>query len=248
MKKFFIIAFLLNSISLFPQRQMEQMPSLIAHGGGELDSVNTTNAWEAIIYSIDKYKYIEIDLLLTSDSFLVAAHDWSYFNELTNRFELGDSVLSLREFENQRILGKYKPTTYLDIQGLLRDNTDWILVTDKFDDAVLLDRYFGEFKDRMLVEAFSIEAFNELKAAGFIPMYSDGPLDKILLYSIENMMKDGEPIDFITDFYSIDFDSMRRTKCLMPFRVSVYTSDSDSYVNEHLGDDVDLIYTNTLKP
>lgn len=248
MKKFCIIAFLLNSICLFSQRQLEQMPSLIAHGGGEIDGVTTTNAVEAILFSIDKYAYIEIDLALTSDSFIVATHDWCYFHELTNRPELGDSVLSLGEFESQRILGKYKPTTYLDIQGFLRDNPDWILVTDKFDDAVLLDRYFGEYKDRMLVEAFSMDAFNELKSAGFVPMYSDGPLDKILLYSIENMMNDGEPIDFITDFYKIDFDSMRRMKCLMPFRVSVYTSDSDSYVNEHLGDDVDLIFTDKLQP
>lgn len=231
------------------QRQLENIPNLIAHGGGEIMENTTTNAFEAINHSLGQYKYIELDLVLTSDSFLVAAHDWELFNSLTDHSEWGDSVLTLNEFEQRRILGKYKPVTYLDIQNFLRNYPDWVLVTDKLDDPLVLERFFADFKDRIIVEAFSIERYNALKSAGFLPMLSDGLVDcDFIQFSIENMIEGGESVDFITSYYDVDYDLIRRLRCLVPFKLGVYSSNEEEFVEEHLGYDVDFIYTDILKP
>lgn len=240
---------LFQCIWAFSQKQLDHSPNLIAHGGGEIAGQTTTNAFEAINQSLGQYKYIEIDLVLTSDSFVVAAHDWELFNSLTNHSELGNSNLTLNEFEQRKILGKYKPVTYLDIQNFFKNYPDWIMVTDKLDDPLILERFFGDFKDRMLVEAFSIERYNALKSAGFIPMLSDGLVDcHFLQYSIENMIEGGESVDFITNYYDVDYEMMRRAKCLIPFKVATYTSNDETFVGDHLGEDCDLIYTDTLQP
>ncbi len=243
-----IILFLLQSLCLFPQRQYEELPALIAHGGGEKKGTSTSNAVEMIRQSLNKYKYIEIDLGLTSDSVVVGLHDWVYFNQLAGHPEWGDSVLSLRDFENCKISGKFTPTTYLHIQNFLKDYPDWILVTDKLDDAELLERYFGAYKDRMLVEAFSMEAYNELRARGFLPMLSDGDVSKLLELSVENMIEGRGPVEFTTTYFDTDYELIRRVKCLLPFRTAAYTVNIQSFVDEHLGEEFDLIYTDELKP
>ena len=81
-----------KSKELAPQPQ-EFAPQLIAHAGGVIDSCTYTNSREAMLHSLAKgYRFIEFDLLFTSDSVLVAAHSWEKFNSMTGFGHLGDSV------------------------------------------------------------------------------------------------------------------------------------------------------------
>ena len=58
----------------------------IAHAGGGFKDITYSNSKESVIKSIEKgFKYIELDLLETSDGFIVAAHDWKTFKKNCSR-------------------------------------------------------------------------------------------------------------------------------------------------------------------
>ena len=81
-----MIRSLLSLLLLLPMllscvtQERVQRVELIAHAGGEIDGYVYTNSLEALQQAASRgYKFIELDLLLTSDSVLVAAHSWEDF-------------------------------------------------------------------------------------------------------------------------------------------------------------------------
>lgn len=57
----------------------------IAHAGGEVEGIKYTNSREALQKSLSLgYKYVEFDLRLTSDSFIVCCHNFVDFNKSTH--------------------------------------------------------------------------------------------------------------------------------------------------------------------
>lgn len=57
---------------------------LIAHGAGQIDGKKYTNSLEALELAVKNgYKFIELDLLITKDKRIIAAHDWKMFEEMT---------------------------------------------------------------------------------------------------------------------------------------------------------------------
>lgn len=89
----------------------------IAHGGGEIEGHQKTNSKEAILNSIlHDIQYIEVDLGMTSDGFLVALHDWEDYKRITNYKEIDNKPLTRNEFVNQKIHGKFTPITIDDIK------------------------------------------------------------------------------------------------------------------------------------
>lgn len=131
----------------------------IAHAGGQIDGHNYTNSKEAIENSIKKgIKHIELDLRLTSDSILVATHAWEEFNQMVNNADT-NHVPTLNEFKASKLYGKYTPVSYQDIDSILAANPDIILVTDKTSDPAIIDKYLGKFKNRMMVECFSLSDY-----------------------------------------------------------------------------------------
>lgn len=76
----------------------------IAHGGGAIDGHIATNSLEAIDNAIAHgIKYIELDLQLTADSILVAAHDWNSFAGMTGFKSPDNRPPTLEEFQKCRI-------------------------------------------------------------------------------------------------------------------------------------------------
>ena len=65
--------------------------SMIAHAGGLVNGVIMTNSLEAIHSARDNgFKFIELDLSFTSDSVLVALHDWPEYNKAMGMPERGN--------------------------------------------------------------------------------------------------------------------------------------------------------------
>ncbi|MCM1110483.1 MAG: hypothetical protein NC336_04695 [Clostridium sp.] len=138
----------------------------IAHAGGAIDGYTQTNVLEAIENAIRKgYDYIELDLILTADSALVACHDWETYNEYTGR-PAGTPPPTLAEFLATPILGKYTPVTAEMIDTIMAENPSLTLVTDKTDDAKLLKQFFWvPTRNRMIVETFSDTACLSIDAS-----------------------------------------------------------------------------------
>lgn len=137
---------------------------LIAHAGGGINGLKYTNSLEAMEHSIGHgFKMIELDLLISTDGRVVAAHDWKSFHAMTNSNNTGP--ISSNEFELKRIYDKYQTINISTAVELLNEN-DVVLVTDKIKDLALLSKYILD-KDRSVIEVFNLEKYNEAIVLGF---------------------------------------------------------------------------------
>lgn len=161
----------------FPRIKYEFSPSndrYIAHAGGEVDGVRSTNSKQALDANYKKgFRLFELDIITTSDGHLVAAHDWKMWARFTDY--QGTLPPSLAEFKKHKIYGDY---TTLDMKGIntwFAEHPDAILVTDKLNDPIAFANAFVD-KNRLLMELFSLMAIEEASENGISAMISQEPL------------------------------------------------------------------------
>lgn len=229
------------------EKSKDFSPQLIAHAGGAIDSCIYTNSREAMELAFEKgFRFIEFDLLFTGDSVLVAAHSWSDFNRITGCEDFGDSVPLYSDFASRKIYGCYTPLSAADINAFFEQNDSLYLVTDKQSNPDVLQEYFPELKERMVVEAFSFQHYCQLKSRGYYRvLYSclaqdlnatllSSSLEEIGWFALHTSVFDNMVFNFINELY--DFD------------IALFTvNDIDSVPEEHRAD-VKMIYTDFLEP
>ncbi len=138
---------------------------LIAHAGAAIDGNIYTNSREAVENSIKNgRKYIEIDLIKTSDGHYVAAHDWERINQMIGKD--GDEPLSLAEFKNAKLLGKYTTMDTNDIRELFEKYPDWIMLSDKIRDVSRLRQELS-YPDRIIIQTFGLLDYFKALKEGF---------------------------------------------------------------------------------
>lgn len=227
---------------------------LIAHAGGVLDGYVYTNSLEALQdAAANGYRYIEADLLLTSDSVLVAAHSWEEFNRMTGNVHRGDSAMSSDQFRSQRIHGRYTPLTASMLNEFFMNDTSLYLVTDMVSDPQLLAVYFPALKHRMVVEAFSYEHYQRLIDEGYFRvLYSclaqdfSSAITKHLLF---NRLFPGKRIEWIALHTSgFKYRMFKIMDAMRHFRIALFTVDNYNELTPEQLERVDMIYTNTLPP
>ncbi|MBO6171577.1 MAG: hypothetical protein J6N67_05400 [Desulfovibrio sp.] len=133
----------------------------IAHGGG-IHKYTYRNSLEAVEDSLQKgFVFIELDLLVTADGHIVAAHDWEHFKSITQYPDASSTPMTLAEVKAQKINGTDTPLSGADIRELMQKNENFFLVTDKIKDYSLLLNEIP-FPERMIVEVF--DPYDYLKA------------------------------------------------------------------------------------
>lgn len=138
---------------------------LVAHAGGAIDGKIYTNSREGIEGSIKAgRKYIEIDLIKTSDGEYIAGHDWKRINEMTGR--KGNKPLSTQEFLSSKLYGKYTPMSIDDIAELMEKYPDWVMVVDKIRDLNYLHKHLP-YHDRMIVQVFALHNYFKALQLGY---------------------------------------------------------------------------------
>lgn len=158
---------------------------MIAHASGAIDGHVYINSLESLELSAARgYKYIEIDLLLLIDKKrgFFAAHDYEKFKEITGVSEIFKNI-DRQSIKKLKILGKYTLLTDDMILDFFTKHPDIWLVTDKVTDYVLLNEKLGALKNRMIVEFWTDNQYEEAKKYGF----------KYLAYNINRV----EDIPFI---------------------------------------------------
>ena len=183
----------LDSKIYFPRIKYEFEPNnnrYIAHAGGEINEVKSTNSLEALDFSYKKgFRLFELDIIETSDGKLVAAHDWKMWARFTDYS--GSLPPSHNEFMKHKIYGDY---TTLDLEGInawFEAHPDAILVTDKVNDPVAFANGFID-KNRLIMELFSQMAIEDASKNGIQTMISQEPLlnivgDKLDYLAINNV-------------------------------------------------------------
>jgi hypothetical protein len=177
----------------FPRIKYEFEPSndrYIAHAGGEIKGVKSTNSKEALDANYKKgFRLFELDIIETSDGKLVAAHDWKMWARFTDY--TGVLPPSHAEFKKHKIYGDY---TTLDMNGIndwFAAHPDATLVTDKVNDPIAFANAFVD-KERLFMELFSLMAVEEASENGINVVISQDPLmaikgDKIDYLSVNNI-------------------------------------------------------------
>ena len=214
----------------------------IAHGGGAIDGRTYTDSLEAVVSSISRgYRMIELDLLVTTDGFLVAAHDWKSFRQRTGRSPeaITDQPLSLAEFRSKAIDGRYTPLDEVAIRRLFRKHRDLILVTDMIRDFPRLVRALP-FQERVIVEVFSPQDVSSAKASGVVnPMLSINNLEASLGMVL------GQPVRHV----ALSINSLRRcpgaARKIVESgrRVFLFTTDDATLMARHVGTHVSAFYS-----
>ena len=194
---------------------------LIAHAGGSVDGKTYLNNREAVINSLDKgFKYIELDLCQNSDGNVVCIHDLEHRSE---------KLLTLSEAIK------------------IWEDRPFVFVTDKISDYRILNNYFNYNRKNVIVEAFSVKDYCQLEKEGYIPMLSIGGRVGGVANFLFASIKTGRIIPRTVTTKEANGFLLRFYKRL-GVTIAVYTVNDINYLKDHVGKDVDLVYTDFLQP
>ena len=168
------------SAAIFPKTKYEFVPKndrYIAHAAGEINGIPSTNSIQALDANYKKgFRLFELDIIETSDGEYVAAHDWRMWSRFTDYS--GELPVSKEEFLKHKIYGKYDTMDMQAINTWFGAHKDAILITDKVSDPLNFARQF-KYRDRLIMELFSVMAIEEAARHGIAPMISQAPLNNI---------------------------------------------------------------------
>lgn len=225
---------------------------LIAHAGGALDGYVYTNSREALERAaVVGYKFVEVDLIMTSDSVLVAAHSWEDFNRITGCAEKGGEAPGFSDFISRRIHGRYTPLSADSINSFFMRNPELYLVVDKTSSPCVLKNYFPDLKERMVVEAFNYDDYCSLIDEGYYRvLYScmATDLNKALVKNLLfHRLFSGRRIEWLalhTSGLNHRFFKFLNRTCY--FNIALFTVDNYDEILERYRSRAAMIYTNTL--
>ena len=208
----------------FPGRHV-----VTAHAAGAIDGFVYTNSFEAFNNSVAAgCRFIELDIVPSSDGYPIAFHSNPY---LPDTLYTTDPP-SLAEFTSKKIWGRYTPITARDIEQLLWENPQVYLVVDKEDNVEVLNKYFSDFKHRMFVECFSVEAYRKVAKAGYYcPMLNVKAfrVSHVVMQDLRHLFNSDEPrvgaVVINHRHYAAEAAARRKVEWLNK-PVAVYTSRS----------------------
>ena len=231
----------------FPAAQAEGI--LIAHAGGGIDGQTYTDSREAVEASISKgFKFIELDLLLTTDNALVAGHDWKELNRLLGLS--GEEPRNLAEVKERRILNKYTPLDAQGINDIFLKHPDVYLVTDKLDDFEQLTAQLTIPRNRLLVEVFSYTDYVKALLRGInYPMLCFWKKEKFDRLRYKLLFALGR-IRMITIPAKIIPEAEKELSALLKSGVKIFAFSSDDvpFMQKYINKCVTGFYTDTISP
>ena len=214
----------------------------IAHAGGGYKDIAYSNSEESVLKSIENgYKLIELDLLITSDNYIVAMHDWINFKKNCEGYskEFNNEPITLEEFKNCNYKIKDQKFNQLDenkINELFKYNNEIFLVTDKIRDYKLLAKKFN-FNKRIIPEVFSLIDYLSARAYGF-----------------ENILFPYKRYNFVykhlfgVNLISVSYEDFIRNKMKINklFRngmhIFVYSSNDENFIIENVNKNITGVY------
>lgn len=158
---------------------------LIAHGGGTVDGIRSTSSVDALEKAVQNgFKMIELDMVFTKDGELVMLHDWdrTTVNYLKEKLK---SALTLRDFENRRIAGKFKPLTMNKLAEFLKKHEDVKIVSDTKENNIKVLSYikkkYPQTIKQIIPQIYDYDEYESVKILGYkdiiFTLYALGSVD-----------------------------------------------------------------------
>lgn len=147
-----------------------QAVNLVAHAGGAIDGYANTNSLEAIENAAASgFRYIELDLIPTSDGRIVLNHSWE---TVSNRIPgVRNGIMSHAEFMNHRIFNKFTPVDLEVLIDFLRENPGPRIITDTKDTdyaaLYIIAGLFPEQQQRFIPQVYHFADVARIRALGF---------------------------------------------------------------------------------
>ncbi len=139
---------------------------LIAHAGGGIEGYSYTNSKEALEKAIaNGFQFIELDLLLSAEGKIYAAHGEKEFNQITGFPHWGEKKPNLAEIKTRKIYEKFTTLNIDEINAIFQQNPNLILVTDKLQNWDALTAQIP-YLDRVIVEAWSWKDYKKAVKQG----------------------------------------------------------------------------------
>lgn len=250
MKNFLQLLIISLLFSCSTQEQSEDFSpeyEYIAHAGGVIDSCVYTNSLEAMELALaNGFRFVEFDFLFTSDTVLVAAHSWSEFNQMTDSAHLGDSAPSFNDFISRKIYGRYTPLSASEINTFFEQHDSLFLVTDKISQPEVLQEYFPNLKERMVVEVFSFQYYCRLKSQGYYRVLYSCMADDIMSTLLSTSINDIEWMALhISAFDNYLFKLVNHFK---QFNIALFTINDIDTIPFEYREMVKMVYTDFLQP
>lgn len=230
--------------------------TIIAHAGGNIDSLEYTNSREAVEHAIAcGVKFIELDIVVSPEGEPLAFHSSE---------DMIDTIYScdpphMSEFTAAPLRGKngktYTPLTWREINEIFLAHPDLTFVVDKTDDPAILEKYFPKLKNRMVIECFSMDRYREIKRAGFKEAMLNedavSPSD-VIVQDLKHLFDSNEPrVDMIAigrKKYNND-RSLRRFIKLCNIPMAMWSATDLKRAEEMFGKipQARMLYTNELQ-
>jgi len=143
---------------------------LIAHAGAAVEGFPDSNSLEAMQNAAALgFRYIELDLIQTSDGVTVGNHNWYNVN---NRIPgVPNEIMTHEEFMNHKIFGRFTPVDLDLIIEFLDQTPDVYIITDTkaTDYAALYDiaHRFPKYMERFIPQSYAFEDVQRLRNLGF---------------------------------------------------------------------------------
>lgn len=227
---------------------------LIAHAGGAIDGHTYTNSKEALQNALDNgFRYIELDLYVTTDSNVVCLHSLEDYKKMTSTNCEGlDTMFFLRH----QLYGRYTPLTLNDAIKIW-EKRPFYVVTDKISDPKILNNFFKHNRDKVIVETFSLDDYVHLEREGYTPMFSIMAMNVRGLYLyVLNSIKYGKGLPRIVTNTNVSKYVYRIYKRLGAQQIAAYSLYNEDYpelhereyLEKYAGREVDLVYVDSVKP
>ena len=220
----------------------------IAHGGGVGQYVYN-NSLEAAQDSIAQgFRFIEFDLIVTSDGHLVAGHSWEDFRKMAH-LPVEAGPLSLAEVQESSRPGEFSPMVAKDICRLLEENPGLMVVTDKIADYGLLLKEIP-YPDRLIVEVVGgVSGYQRAIKAGV-------RYPSLAVYDIGQMQLARDcriPIVSLGNEHFFDTpEGIELTKEMHDMGITILLcdprGDAAEFIRAHLGRSFSMIYTDSWSP
>ncbi|MFC1703667.1 sulfatase-like hydrolase/transferase [Candidatus Omnitrophota bacterium] len=143
---------------------------LIAHAGGEVQSVHYSNSKEALEESYAKgLRFIELDFNWTSDGHLVLIHDWN--RSMETLFQARPDRRSLSEFKKLTMENNLTQLSLDDLAAWLEEHPDVFIVTDIKTDNIKgllrIKETFPELAHQFVPQVYYFKEYHQARKLGY---------------------------------------------------------------------------------
>lgn len=233
---------------------------IIAHGlGGLPNEKRVTNSIDALIENYEKgTRIFEVDLIETSDGYIVARHDWSaYLYDMLEQKPIASDTyaLTIGQFKHAKIHKQYEPATLDDILNLMLQYPDIYIVTDTktstSEDTSRVFEHIVNFvkaKDETLLERIYPQFYNKESYYALMDVYpfenvlytlycETSSKEDILNFSVKENIRGIVMPDY---YYTDDFCQQIRS---LGMDVYVHTVNDLKEINKYLSQSVTGVFS-----